>query len=682
MRIDQDILREGVKLNPISGVASAFTALLLTTVLWTFHAYVLPSVDELPTDPLSLAYLRQVLFEKGFIPLLILWTFLFSILQIIQIRANILAPLDMSSAADLELISSVRAEDLPGVVKALRQQEKSDLSGYYGKRLRLIFRRYGRDRDLVATQNSKDQIISTDEEKISLAFVPVLWSEIALPLEGFLGTVIGIGQSMAQIKHVVGRLDLGEALQSEWSSLSEALGLLSLAFDTTLVALLFVLIVGIWHMSTKKAIANRLSDAGDIFGRFVYQLNQAEEPVLEGVLSVRDRIDRILLAGGRGREVLEHVVVRHSACKELREILFGALVEFDPTEDWWLTSSLQEAVGGSKHVDCLGLSAFGETGALVYRSGSSYQLVVAEGQHLTVSSPVDVEKASALIPSQDGLSVLLSRPDGALQFLKRASLAGRESWEMARIPDGKPGDVTVPVRLANEELVLLVSSSPTGSTARCLYMGSGQVSKLKAAPEFSGFRWTIWSDIARSGVLAAAGQSMHGHGWRLALFEVKAAKTPQRNETNETDASEVDVPSLQKIAHYNLARELTPKRLVFAASGAKKDILLLDTQGLLYRWSPKFMMRRLQHTAWEPRPDIALRIGRDGWLAVADGSKIEMWTTRAFSFEKYEKACLYEPHAGNLNTVLHSSSGGHYLVGIWANRLTTWRFPHVIADTF
>lgn len=103
-------------------------------------------------------------------------------------------------------------------------------------------------------------IAESDESAQQTSFAILggfLW---AIPVLGFIGTVLGLAQSIGTFSEL---LDSQSDLTGIIGSLKEVTGGLSTAFETTLVALVIALIVQLWMTAQKKAEEMFLDDCNE-----------------------------------------------------------------------------------------------------------------------------------------------------------------------------------------------------------------------------------------------------------------------------------------------------------------------------------------------------------------------------------------------------------------------------------
>jgi biopolymer transport protein ExbB/TolQ len=101
-----------------------------------------------------------------------------------------------------------------------------------------------------------DQDISSHETSFAL-LNGFLW---AIPVLGFIGTVLGLSQSIANFSAL---LESQREVDGIVTSLREVTGGLSTAFETTLLALVIALIIQLWMTGQKKAEEAFLDDCHD-----------------------------------------------------------------------------------------------------------------------------------------------------------------------------------------------------------------------------------------------------------------------------------------------------------------------------------------------------------------------------------------------------------------------------------
>lgn len=101
-----------------------------------------------------------------------------------------------------------------------------------------------------------DQDISSHETSFAI-LNGFLW---AIPVLGFIGTVLGLSRSIANFSAL---LETQREVDGIVSSLREVTGGLSTAFETTLLALVIALIIQLWMTGQKKAEEAFLDDCHD-----------------------------------------------------------------------------------------------------------------------------------------------------------------------------------------------------------------------------------------------------------------------------------------------------------------------------------------------------------------------------------------------------------------------------------
>lgn len=255
---NQVIIRP-VQMGSVNFFRPAAYAAIFVCLLYFWHRYF-----ATPLPPKEQIYgffnteaLRFKLFASGPIPYAIAWTFFFGITYLWQINIRKLFPLNISNVADRDIIEAAKGHDITFVRKLNEFYSKGLLVGYYGSRLHKLRKRY-EDKDIASVIALKNDILEVDEEDLALSFTAIVWCEAALPLLGFLGTVVGIGGALGGIKGAVQLLFANSkgATTNLNQKVVEMFGQgfrdLAVAFDTTFLGLMGLIILGIFHNQVKN----------------------------------------------------------------------------------------------------------------------------------------------------------------------------------------------------------------------------------------------------------------------------------------------------------------------------------------------------------------------------------------------------------------------------------------------
>jgi hypothetical protein len=180
-------------------------ATVIVGLLYLLHEYALPPLphDHQISSFFTWDALRFKLFDSGPIPYFILGTFWFGLMYLEQIASSKIKPIRKVIADEGEVLDAARKSDTQTLEEVIRKNVQNRNDGYYGHRFHRLLERWKQDQDLNAVIALKNEILEIDEENFSLSFVAVRWTEWALPLLGFLGTVVGIGAAVGGMKNGV-----------------------------------------------------------------------------------------------------------------------------------------------------------------------------------------------------------------------------------------------------------------------------------------------------------------------------------------------------------------------------------------------------------------------------------------------------------------------------------------------
>ncbi len=151
-------------------------------------------------------------------------------------------------------------------------QHFQPLHPWLGYRLNAVYETYLEKGQAAARVHNQD-LASRDEDSVASS---LLWAQVcewALPIVGFLGTVWGLHRAIPSLVTGVeqalndGGMNAdrdGQQIDTALSYFSQAFDYLGIAFDTTLVGLAGVLIVGLLLYNVRKLAVDSLLEVGDI----------------------------------------------------------------------------------------------------------------------------------------------------------------------------------------------------------------------------------------------------------------------------------------------------------------------------------------------------------------------------------------------------------------------------------
>ena len=254
---------------------SIFLSIVALGLIWSIHAFLLPAqpLQESTTQYFTITGFRTKLFESGPIPFAILFTFLFGLSHLFQIVQNQIPPKNLYDSEFKALLQQIRNTGPFALLMTAALLEKSGKKDYLYLRVRKVLDRWMVDQDLDSLIAFSEQMFERDEEEIAIAFVPVVFSEWCLPLLGFLGTVVGIAGAIGGVQEGVNLLIVrGELDQTVTSQLGAGFKGLSLAFDTTFLGLVGLVIVGGIQFYLRREISQRLSTIRESIGDLISSL--------------------------------------------------------------------------------------------------------------------------------------------------------------------------------------------------------------------------------------------------------------------------------------------------------------------------------------------------------------------------------------------------------------------------
>lgn len=686
-------------------VHAALAAAFYTGLLWYWHSQTPLPAEVSGFD--SIPALRFKLFESGWIPFAILWTFLAGLHYLVLIGKHKFVPLNMANVADQDVLEAARTRDDRALVSALNVQ---GARGYYRQRLYQLRERLSRDQDLAAVIALKDDILEIDEEDFALAFVAITWCEAALPLWGFLGTVVGIGDAVVAVARGVRALFGGTPMERVLDDLNRGFQGMGVAFDTTFLGLAGLIVLGMGHMALKKGLAVRLAQARSLFSNVVSQWTaDSAGPVVVALTGLEARLQaveaavrstdiRATMFRESARMMVERVLTEDPAYRSIRQVLFKPVVVFqrvgqDLAEQ--TTKHVTDRLGPNWEFVTLGLPL-----ATNLRS-VSHGGVVAISSRTPVQSDADKSpEENWLLPfdvagpyNQDLFQTgrpfttlfLLSDPSIGLGHTDAGDLV---SVHMAQLPQTQ--EHVLPFRMGADDhifqvvvdqklLALIIRRAPQASHFDVSWVGDSyggghsQPEDVGQLPQ--NYEWTVWSAHAPSATLLAAGKSITGNRWRLLLAPIRQRPAEKERESQRGLPASFQFTSLD---HWiDLPSGLLPRRIVPLANDL---ILILDTSGKLHYWdTTRPAPLRLSHEAWADDPDCTIQAGAGGWIAVIAKDHLRMWRVRRGGF-----LYLYEDVSLPIELAKRDSfrvtADGRYMFAIAQQVIATWEFPRYAMD--
>lgn len=653
---------------------------------------------------------RFKLFASGPIPHAILWCFVFGMLYLIEIWRKKFVPLALSNHADATVLAAVRSGKAEELVAALNAQaprgvgnparrpargEASNLrflfgagaavpvefTGYFSERLRRMRKRYEEDYDLPAVQAMKDDILANDEEDIVLSFNAVSWTEWALPMLGFLGTVVGIGGAVGGIREAIGTLFSGvetpERRAIALTKFNEAFVGLGVAFDTTFLGLIFLLILALLKMSLKKMIGARLTEARNVLFDAVsmWQASDPSKRVVAAIGGLQMRIqaleERVEERDARAtafRERLQsaalNVVRKHPALTEMKNILFRPIVEFSEN----VLPDDGENFLGKRKIKSIVPSLISGTEVAVFAApddatGDVIRFTI--GPEILPAHTVATEQRITRLCAFEPHSGIIAKSGHRVLLVKEGNqpteLACKFHGQLFPIVYGEESDVVIWVR----EL--------KGSTLISVRRFSEMQADEDALDQ--SFQWICFAAQQFGGTLFVAGTRREGGGSVLERWEIENSASTLR---------------LQKRGRQSLmtlnSMGLRPYKV---EALSRTEAVILDDAGGLHYWDKEAHDAVvLRNADWRVNAGnyagTMIRAGAGGWVAIATPDRLQMWQiARGGVLNPYEvDGQLLEFDVRGVKRESYTSTiDGRVLLAADVNgRLVGWKFPWLQVD--
>ncbi len=210
--------------------------------------------------------ISRLLLERGWIPHVIMvlscWSIAIIVLKVRALRSQ-------RNAFTLELLPEGAFRITPDNVAILIEHLKEvqamrprrfKLRSFLVERIRRLLEHYAARRDVTETATINSADADADAVAVAASFSTLKVLVWAIPILGFIGTVIGIGAAVGGFSQSLEGADQLDAIKS---SLGNVTAGLAVAFDTTLVALVASIIVMLptsWLQKAEEQLANDVDD--------------------------------------------------------------------------------------------------------------------------------------------------------------------------------------------------------------------------------------------------------------------------------------------------------------------------------------------------------------------------------------------------------------------------------------
>jgi hypothetical protein len=694
------------KLPPVQRRFAIVWASLVLWVLYVLHGRAEPVPEETIYSFYTLEALRQKVFETDWVTPAIVWTFLFGCFYLVGI---VLTKRKLLAAAEgTEHYTAVMNDQLERVKGSLLDSKNPGALGYYGARLHALVVRWETDADLPAVQALKNEIVEIDEQDVAHSFVTVGWCETALPLLGFLGTVIGIGAAIGSISEAI-KLLLKPTGSGGQASLDTMFNLgfqnMALAFDTTFFGLFLLLVLGVLHILVKKSLANRFDNARRFYSLALAQMPEGHQNVLVlGLSELRERMDSVeetlrsidedaTAYKSRVERLVDHVIMEGGdQFKAIRKALMKPVIEFERVEkepqDGFVNFVATHTKTQRWRLGGLGLTAGANVGgvASVFDSRSDKAWLATFRGRLDENNQINESRARLkhVYPNDDVSAFVAQDYDDQIWFGALASAETSASSAVGPRTQAKaipPANLTkvptaldrdLPVLADDGNRVLLPVRIGADIDIQSLAIAAGaQPSRLLRLP--AAYDWKEWDFNRTTRTLLAVGHPIgNANGaWSLVFYSVPAASQAKKG-SERSEPSEI--------------RQIG--RLVLPSGVQPRCVRAVDTTSCLFTITDS--LHYIDETRTTPKkvesqgiPTAITNIvpNRHGWVALLEGDRLSMWSCRKggrlYPYDDSSKTFKIEAVQPELFRV---SADGRHLYGADGHSLFKWSFPKSMSD--
>lgn len=554
---------------------------------------VLMSIDAatpLQDDKSILSWLRRMTFHEGLCGQAILFVFLLGCVTLFGIRRRMATELDLSDVDPRDELDDLPPGAFRTAAAAVEERMPSDPS-------------YQVVKEGAAT--ALDEL----HDQWARSFVRVAWAEAAMPILGFLGTVVGFAGALPPLKGLLQQrvAEAGESTIDMGKALGECLDNMSLAFNTTFLGLLGVLLVGMAHVITRASVRGRLARLAAMLDARVEVLPTTSDAVglvqvQVAVAASRSAMDRLREDVARGRNFVDAMIAEGDSpfWQDARRVAFQGVVGFEeaPRHD------LEELIGAELEGedwslrDLVAAGPDGRAHALVHAGGGRQwvlRFTVAQGNGELFALPED-EDYRGLVGAEGNLAVL------------SAPVAGRAAALRIELKDGDAEPRGAPI-----------------AAKRVLPWVFGQHRLLLAVlADIGVLSWSRADGKGRH--LAKFGSGVLDHaliattpGAVFVCHEVDGGHVlyrlaPEADKEGWPATLEIAVPTAD-------LGTIAPREI--AALSADELLLVGDDDKLWYWSTHKIRPARVPQIAVPAVADLLT--GRSPWLAVARNHQLAMW---------------------------------------------------------
>jgi len=625
-----------------AAIGAIGTAFVATLVVYFLHLW-MPE----QSSPGVMA-IRERFLNNGIIPYVLFWMFTFGMVYLLSVWNRKVLSLFRISEVEQRMLRR-RDAILPSQIKAFADDEPRT---YYRERLLRLSQRWQLDPDLSAVIALKNEMLDCDEQQFLQSFQPVRMAEWALPLIGFIGTVVGISQSMGGIQK--GIQVLVETSTISMDVFGQAFQGLALAFDTTLLGLLGLLLLGGAHAYIRKKVGDRLVAAGSLFSDIVAVWIEPEPAtIIYNLEEITTRLDRF-------GETALHVIEEAEGFEKIRSALFRNVVTFDVAQPEFLQDINEFAreyfEDDYLFIDCSVSEEPFVVTALINHEDIRY-VIVRDSNGDCNCHQLDVQDVDYLELSGDAGILLSMNYDERIYMQRLDAGTGRFRGRVESL-DISPTGVKSVLSLTGPLRDRFVVS--TRDSLQFVPDNNGTGALFPANPTRSILCTAYSAESEAIGSLYTDGEK-----WGVKVVRPRSKSPIERAGYDVTHIP----PNAQKLA------------LIHGF-----DLLLSGPENYLHFWSSQANTPlRLTHPDWRHIKCDQILAGAGGWIAVAQAGSLSMWRISPMgTLSRAETPGHNQDVRYALGGVdpryLKATPDGKFVVAPQGQHLIAWSYPQTYAD--
>jgi biopolymer transport protein ExbB/TolQ len=188
-------------------------------------------------DFFNFTHFRYMLFERGFLPKIMIGTFLVSLLLLINTYWRKIRPLLSTHHKNNGLLEASKESMGEKIISILNERRLHP--GKWVMAARHLLNRYESTPDEIYLRKEATTIVEGEGREIERALAHSSWCESALPLLGFTGTIVGMAGAISKLGS-----ELLTSLSPNISTLRDGFSDVALAFETTFLGLAGAILLG------------------------------------------------------------------------------------------------------------------------------------------------------------------------------------------------------------------------------------------------------------------------------------------------------------------------------------------------------------------------------------------------------------------------------------------------------